>query len=250
MRHSFPGPTRRRVQPKLPLTPLAWPITSPQSKATWWRPCGGGSRTNSPWASGCENTAGGSVIGRNSVDDGQHRNMKRQTKGDGSMANLNGKVGIVTGGGTGIGRATALAMAKAGAAVVIGNRDAAKGEEVVQAIRQAGGRAVFQKTDVSKPDDVKALVETGRQRVRSAGPRPQQRRGGRPAGSAARAGHREGVVPVRREHQGRVLLHEVRDRADAQDRRRGHREHVLDLRAERLPRLVACTSPASTPSPG
>ena len=75
------------------------------------------------------------------------------------MADLKGKVGIVTGGGTGIGRATALAMAKAGAAVVIGNRDAAKGEEVVALIRQAGGRAVFQKTDVSKPADVKALVE-------------------------------------------------------------------------------------------
>ena len=75
------------------------------------------------------------------------------------MADLKGKVGIVTGGGTGIGRATALAMARAGAAVVIGNRDAAKGEEVVALIRQAGGRAVFQKTDVSKPADVKALVE-------------------------------------------------------------------------------------------
>ena len=75
------------------------------------------------------------------------------------MADLKGKVGIVTGGGTGIGRATALAMAKAGAALVIGNRDAAKGEEVVALIRQAGGRAVFQKTDVSKPADVKALVE-------------------------------------------------------------------------------------------
>src|SRR5271163_3784526 len=76
------------------------------------------------------------------------------------MANLNGKVGIVTGGGTGIGRATALAMARAGAAVVIGNRDAAKGEEVVALIRQAGGRAVFQKTDVSRPADVRALVES------------------------------------------------------------------------------------------
>ena len=54
------------------------------------------------------------------------------------MANLNDKVGIVTGGGTGIGRATALAMAKVGAALVIGNRDAAKGEEVVQLIQQAG----------------------------------------------------------------------------------------------------------------
>src|SRR5436189_5990812 len=75
------------------------------------------------------------------------------------MADMKGKVGIVTGGGTGIGRATALAMARAGAAVMIGNRDAAKGEEVVALIRQAGGRAVFQKTDVSKPADVKALVE-------------------------------------------------------------------------------------------
>jgi NAD(P)-dependent dehydrogenase (short-subunit alcohol dehydrogenase family) len=75
------------------------------------------------------------------------------------MATLAGKVGVVTGGGTGIGRATALAMAKAGAAVVIGNRDAAKGEEVVGLIRQAGGRAAFQKTDVSRPADPKALVE-------------------------------------------------------------------------------------------
>jgi NAD(P)-dependent dehydrogenase (short-subunit alcohol dehydrogenase family) len=73
------------------------------------------------------------------------------------MAKLTGKIGVVTGGGTGIGRATALAMAKAGAVVVIGNREAGKGEEVVGLIRQAGGKAVFQKTDVSKPADVQAL---------------------------------------------------------------------------------------------
>jgi hypothetical protein len=53
--------------------------------AEWWRLCGGGSRTNSPWASGCATTAGGSVIGRNSVDDEQHRNMKRLRKRNGSM---------------------------------------------------------------------------------------------------------------------------------------------------------------------
>src|SRR6266436_2199415 len=88
--------------------------------------------------------ARGSVIGRNSVDDGQQCNTKRQTKGDGGMANLNGKVGIVTGGGTGIGKTTALAMAKVGAALVIGNRDAVKGEEVAQLIRQAGKGGVEQ----------------------------------------------------------------------------------------------------------
>ena len=75
------------------------------------------------------------------------------------MAMLTNKVGIVTGGGTGIGRATALALAKAGAALVISNRNAKLGAEVVRAIEQVGGRAVFQVTDVSKPEDAEALVE-------------------------------------------------------------------------------------------
>ena len=75
------------------------------------------------------------------------------------MASLSGKVALITGGGTGIGKAAALAIAKAGGRVVIGNRDASKGEEVVKLIRGAGGQAVFQKTDVSKPSDVKSLVE-------------------------------------------------------------------------------------------
>jgi NAD(P)-dependent dehydrogenase (short-subunit alcohol dehydrogenase family) len=71
------------------------------------------------------------------------------------MAYLDQKVGIVTGGGTGIGRATALAMARTGAPLVIGNRNAKLGEDVVRAIEQAGGRAVFQVTDVSKPEDAR-----------------------------------------------------------------------------------------------
>jgi NAD(P)-dependent dehydrogenase (short-subunit alcohol dehydrogenase family) len=50
-------------------------------------------------------------------------------------------------------------MARAGASLVIGSRDASKSERVVQTIRQAGGNAVFQATDVSRPAEVKALVE-------------------------------------------------------------------------------------------
>ena len=74
------------------------------------------------------------------------------------MPSLMNKVGIVTGGGSGIGRATALAMARAGAALVIGNRNSKQGEETVTAIRQGSGRAVFQPTDVTKPAEVQALV--------------------------------------------------------------------------------------------
>jgi NAD(P)-dependent dehydrogenase (short-subunit alcohol dehydrogenase family) len=55
------------------------------------------------------------------------------------MAELKGKVGIVTGGGSGIGKATALAMAKAGAALVIGNRDAAKGEQAATVRERKAG---------------------------------------------------------------------------------------------------------------
>lgn len=69
-----------------------------------------------------------------------------------------GKVALVTGGGSGIGRAAALALARSGAAVVIGNRNADQGEAVVAEIVSAGGKARFQRTDVSKSADVKALV--------------------------------------------------------------------------------------------
>ena len=71
---------------------------------------------------------------------------------------LNGKVAIVTGGGSGIGRATAIAFGKAGASVVIANRNVEKGEEVAQFIRSNGGKAIFVKTDVTQSEDVEALV--------------------------------------------------------------------------------------------
>ena len=68
------------------------------------------------------------------------------------------KTAVLTGGGSGIGRATALALARAGARVVIGNRNREQGQAVVREIAALGGQAEFVRTDVSSVNDVKALV--------------------------------------------------------------------------------------------
>ena len=75
------------------------------------------------------------------------------------MKTLQDKIALVTGGTTGIGRATAIAFAKAGAKVVVSGRRAAEGEETVRLVRAAGGEAMFVKADVAIPSDVKNLVD-------------------------------------------------------------------------------------------
>ena len=75
------------------------------------------------------------------------------------MKEFEGKVALVTGGGSGIGRATALAFAREGAQVVIGNRNVERGEETVSMIREAGGTASFRRTDVVVAAEVEMLVE-------------------------------------------------------------------------------------------
>jgi NAD(P)-dependent dehydrogenase (short-subunit alcohol dehydrogenase family) len=74
------------------------------------------------------------------------------------MKEFEGKVALVTGGGSGIGRATAVAFARAGAQVVIGNRNVQRGEETVSMIRDAGGKASFKRTDVLVAAEIEALV--------------------------------------------------------------------------------------------
>jgi NAD(P)-dependent dehydrogenase (short-subunit alcohol dehydrogenase family) len=72
---------------------------------------------------------------------------------------LDGKVGLVTGGTSGIGRETAVLFAKAGAKVVVAGRREPEGKETVELIRAAGSDGLFVKTDVSKGSEVEALVQ-------------------------------------------------------------------------------------------
>ncbi|MDR0270792.1 SDR family NAD(P)-dependent oxidoreductase [Paenibacillus sp.] len=73
---------------------------------------------------------------------------------------LKNKIALVTGGGTGIGRAVSLALAERGAAVAVNySRSAAEAEETVQMIQSRGGQAMAIQADVSREHEVKAMVE-------------------------------------------------------------------------------------------
>jgi NAD(P)-dependent dehydrogenase (short-subunit alcohol dehydrogenase family) len=74
-------------------------------------------------------------------------------------ADLEGKIALVTGGTSGIGRDTAVLFAKAGAKVVVAGRREREGQETIELVRAAGGDGLFIKADVSKASDVETLVQ-------------------------------------------------------------------------------------------
>ena len=73
---------------------------------------------------------------------------------------LTDKVAVITGASTGIGAATAIEYAKAGAQVVIGDINELDGEETIRVIEKQGGKALFCKTDVTSEQDVSDLMKT------------------------------------------------------------------------------------------
>ena len=74
------------------------------------------------------------------------------------MGKLDGKVAVITGAASGMGRATAIRFAQEGAGIVVADLNSQGGELVVSEIAAAGGRAVFQRTDVTSEDDIKAMI--------------------------------------------------------------------------------------------
>jgi NAD(P)-dependent dehydrogenase (short-subunit alcohol dehydrogenase family) len=76
------------------------------------------------------------------------------------MALFKDKVALVTGGGSGIGRAVSLGFAKAGARVVVADVDIDRADETIRAVNAAGGEAICVTADVSNNAQVKAMVDT------------------------------------------------------------------------------------------
>ena len=72
---------------------------------------------------------------------------------------LKDKIALVTGAGSGIGRATSLVLAREGATIAVSDIDANGGEETLSLIKDMGGDGMFVHADVSRPADVEAMVD-------------------------------------------------------------------------------------------
>ena len=82
-----------------------------------------------------------------------------------NVARFEGKVVLVTGGGSGIGRAIALTFAQDGARVVVADVDITSGEETAHAVTEGGGEAIFLQADVGNREQVSGMMRMTRRQM-------------------------------------------------------------------------------------
>jgi NAD(P)-dependent dehydrogenase (short-subunit alcohol dehydrogenase family) len=145
---------------------------------------------------------------------------------------MNTQLVLITGGLTGIGRATTLAFAAKGAQVVVSGRRDEEGQKLVSEIRKMGAEAEFVHADVRREGDVRNLIDKTVERygwldvaVNAAGTE------GVPAGNGTNG--RELLGHVRYECTRHAVEHEARTSRDAATKERQHREYILHIRAYR-----------------
>ena len=145
---------------------------------------------------------------------------------------MTGKVALVTGGGSGIGRAAVLAFAKRGATVATVDLDEAGGAETVRLAGELGAEVDFWRVDVSKAGEVEAMVS----RVVASHGRLDYAYNNAgiegPTGSLVDCSEADFDRVISVNLEGRLALHEVRDSGDGCCGRRRDSQHVVDKRVE------------------
>ena len=142
------------------------------------------------------------------------------------MFDLSGKVAVLTGVGSGIGKASAETLAAAGATIVGGDIDEAAAKTTADEIQAAGGTAVVQRTDVTQRADVDALVDRAAVGVRPGRHRRQHR--GRAPQQVGVGVHRRRVrTHPRDQPEERLLRLPGRDPAHGAAGLGLHREHLV-----------------------
>ena len=145
---------------------------------------------------------------------------------------LAGKVAVVTGGGSGIGRGIVLAMAREGADIAIPDIQVLNAEKVAEEVKALGRKAIAMKTDVTSSADVRAMVDRTREFTRQDRHPGEQRGDGRAARHAVHQQHRGRLGPrLRGQHQ--VGVPDLQGRRAVLHRAQGrpHRQHRLHRRA-------------------